>query len=99
MPGRSQNVVTLSRGTLSLDNAKCSGSALPTRRAVIVTGVPRGPFSMVETCGTVACSVLVSLTATISSPGCNPARYAGDPSNGHITITLPCGAPTHIPTP
>src|ERR1035438_6369540 len=99
MPGRNQKVLTLSRGTLSRDNAKCSGSGLPTRRAVTVTEVPLGPFSMVETCGTVDFSVLVSFTAMISSPGLNPARYAGEPSNGHITITLPCGAPTHIPTP
>src|SRR5271155_4513432 len=99
MPGRSQKVVTLSRGTLSRDRAKCNGSGLPTRLAVTVTGVPRGPFSIADTCETVERSVLVSFTPMISSPGRNPARYAGDPSNGHFTITLPRGAPTHIPTP
>ena len=71
----------------------------PSRFTVIVTGVPFGPFSMPETSVTVACSVLLSFTDTISSPGRSPALKAGDPSKGYITTTLPSGAPTYIPTP
>ena len=52
-------------GTLSRTSEKRIGSACPMRRAVMVTGVPFGPFSIPETSVTVACSVLVSLTAMI----------------------------------
>ena len=83
IPGLIQNAwFTLPRGTLSRITEKCSGCGEPNRLAVIVTGVPRGPFSIEETCDTVECSVFVSFTAISSSPGCRPARNAGDPSNG-----------------